>query len=142
MCGIGNALYSEPHQNIYINQLADELAAVDPSTLQGVIYEDSDSTPSLMSKEDVLRIAGFFQQVARNGNPLTKTFAVIVAFYLSDKIRRHASASSSVLIVKPYLDNFEARFHNYLCGTKILSALLPLEIVLREWQLYTKLVTK
>lgn len=142
MCGLGRALFCESQQDVWINQLADELAGIDTESLTTAIYDTSSEADMSFTKEEAHRIAGFFQQVALNGNPLTKTFSVLVAFYLSDTVRRKVSGDTSVLLAKPYFDDFENRLHLYLCGSKSLSALLPVEIVLREWQLYAKLVTR
>ena len=90
----------------------------------------------------MLRIAGFFQQTVQFGNPLTKTFAVLVALYLCPDIRDEISSTTSVVIAMPYFNTFSDRMHLYLCGDKHKTALLPLEIVLREWQFYMKLITR
>lgn len=142
MSGLGRALFSEPHQNILINELADELARADVQRLTAAIHDETASAEPVWTKDEAYRIAGFYQQVVLNGNPLTKTFAILVALYLSEDVRRKVCASTSVLIARPYFEKFEERIHFYLCGNKSHSALLPLEIVLREWQLYTKLCTK
>lgn len=96
----------------------------------------------LTTKADMLRIAGYFQQVGFSGTPLTKTFAVLSAFYLCVEVRKEVMSSTSVLVAAPYFTDFEERFQGYLCGTGSKSALIPMEIVLREWQLYSKLISK
>ena len=95
-----------------------------------------------VSKEEILRIAGFYQQIALHGNPLTKTFAVLASFYLCPEVKATACSTTSVNIATAYFDGFMSRFQEYLCGTGQKTALLPMEIVLREWQLYTKLITR
>lgn len=140
MCGLGSALFSEPHQDLHIGRFAKFLSEIDPDNVSSAIIEQESSASA--SKSDILRIAGYFQQVGFNGTPLTKTFAVLSAFYLCTDVRREVMATTSVLIATPYFSTFEERFQGYLCGTKHLSALIPMEIVLREWQLYSKLISQ
>lgn len=141
MCGLGSALFSEPHQNVHIGRLADLLARIKPGDVTTAIFSEEAETTGV-SMEDILRIAGFYQQTALHGNPLTKTFAVLASFYLCPEVKATVCATTSVKIATAYFDGFMARFQEYLCGTVQKTALLPMEIVLREWQLYTKLITR
>ena len=142
MCGLGSSLFSESQQNIHISRLADWIAGIDPSSLSTSIYDENNDCNCSISKDGILRIAGYFQQTVKYGNPLTKTFAVLVGFYLCPDIRNEVSATTSVIIATPYFTTFADRMHLYLCGDSHKTALLPLEIVLREWQFYMKLITR
>ena len=140
MCSLQNALFSGPHQDLLINDFANYVHTIDPAKCQTAVFDTRRGLPQPQPEKD--KIAGFFQQVAKYGNAPSKTFAVLAAMYIVPAILQAVQAATPVTIAKCFLDGFSDRFEQHLCGSDKRSNKLPLEIVLAEWQLYTKLATQ
>lgn len=140
MCSLHNALFSGPHQDRLIDELASHIHAICPENCHTAIFDSRGGVPQPRPQKD--RIAGFFQQVALRGDAPSKTFAVLSALYIAPHIMQGVRAATPVALSQAYLENFADRFEKHLCGTATRANKLPIEIVLHEWQLYAKLVTR
>lgn len=139
MCTLHDALFSGPHQDHIIQLFATHIHTTPESKCQSAIFDTRVSDVEPRPEKD--RIAGFYQQVAQYGNALTKTFAVLAAMYVVPSILESIQAHTPVSISRAFLNGFCSRFETHLCGTATRANKLPVEIVLFEWQLYTKLAT-
>ena len=91
------------------------------------------------------RVAGYLQTVANEPvDDITRSWCVIMVLALFPESRKQVMrATERRLGAYFYGGNgvlpFDQRLCEKLCGTKLRQALTPVEIVISEWQLYSKL---
>ena len=108
------------------------------------------STAELFSEQEQLeprtpRVAGYFQNVAQlERSPLILTWMVLASMCLFPPCLKIISENTQACHAPFFLGNeifppFRTRIINYLAGSATVNAKTPVQIVLAEWQLYSRL---
>ena len=110
----------------------------------------SDNTTSTI-KAQLAQIDGFYHWISQGQAPIMSTWAMLIGLYVCEDLKRLVSRYTHPAIAAEYLNEFDSRFETHLFGvleherrskrTVIKrQAKSPVEIVLYEWMLCSKLV--